>query len=215
MPHYTAYDDKIANSRKGQIIRIRDVFVNAAQQLDFSCKRMRRRRKTCDNMRLIKQIQEERTMENAADFTDLSSNDAKSAEMRMGANWFYWLALLSVISTFLVYVVNFQTHFIGLGMSEYLDNRGAQSGTELGKGMAFAFELAIAGIFAAFGYFARKGSDMAFIVGLFVYIFDAVVLLGYREFFAFGVHLLVMFFIFKGLLASRRRYDPSVDKTGA
>jgi hypothetical protein len=50
---------------------------------------------------------------------------------------------------------------------------------------------------------------------MFIYFFDSVVLLGYREFFAFGFHLFCIFFLFKGLLASRRRYDPSVDATGA
>ena len=35
-------------------------------------------------------------MENAASLTDLNSDDAKVAEMRMGANWFFWVAILAV-----------------------------------------------------------------------------------------------------------------------
>jgi hypothetical protein len=154
-------------------------------------------------------------MENAGNLTDLESQRSKVAEMRMGANWFYWVAILAILNVMLVYFVNFQTHFFGLGMSQYLDSRAFANNVETEKWMAFALGLAIAGIIAAFGYFASKGSDLAFIIGLFVYLFDAVVLLGYREFFAFGFHLFAMFFIFKGLLASRRRYDPSVDATGA
>ena len=154
-------------------------------------------------------------MQDAANLTDLNSDDAKVGEMRAGANWFYWVAILAVIGTFLVYFFDFQTHFINLGTSQYLDGRFAAGSPETAKWMMFFFDIALAGIIAAFGYFARKGSDLAFIIGLFLYFVDAVVLLGYREIFAFGFHLFAMFFIFKGLLASRRRYDPSVDATGA
>ena len=39
--------------------------------------------------------------------------------------------------------------------------------------------------------------------------------LGYGDYFGAAIHFVVFFFMFKGLLASRRRYDPSVDATGA
>ena len=154
-------------------------------------------------------------MENAANLADVETYHAKVSEMRTGASWFYWVAIAAVISTFLVYFVNFQTHFIGLGVNEYLDSRAIAVGSDAARWGTIALQVAIAGILAAFGYFAWKGSDIAFILGLFLYFVDAVVLLGYREIFAFGFHLFAMFFIFKGLLASRRRYDPSVDATGA
>jgi hypothetical protein len=153
-------------------------------------------------------------MENAANLADVETYHAKVYEMRMGASWFYWVAIAAVLSTFLVYFVNFQTHFIGLGISEYLDARALANGDAARWG-TIALEIGLAGILAAFGYFAWKGSDFAFILGMFLYFVDAVVLLGYREVFAFGFHLFAMFFMFKGLLASRRRFDPSVDATGA
>jgi hypothetical protein len=154
-------------------------------------------------------------MENAANLADIETYQSKVSEMRTGASWFYWVAIAAVLSTFLVYFVNFQTHFIGLGVNEYLDARALASGSDTLRWGTILLQIAIAGILAAFGYFAWKGSDIAFILGLFLYFVDAVVLLGYREIFAFGFHLFAMFFIFKGLLASRRRFDPSVDATGA
>ncbi len=154
-------------------------------------------------------------MENAANLTDIETYQSKVGEMRTGASWFYWVAIAAVISTFLVYFVNFQTHFIGLGISEYLDGKLGASGSDSLRWGTILIEVGIAGILAAFGYLAWKGSDLAFILGLFLYFVDAIVLLGYREIFAFGFHLFAMFFIFKGLLASRRRFDPSVDATGA
>lgn len=154
-------------------------------------------------------------MENAANLADAETYQAKVGEMRLGASWFYWVAIAAVLSTFLVYFVNFQTHFLGLGVNEYLDSRALGGTGDAARWGTIILQIAIAGILAAFGYFAWKGSDIAFILGLFLYFVDAVVLLGYREIFAFGFHLFAMFFIFKGLLASRRRFDPSVDATGA
>jgi hypothetical protein len=88
-------------------------------------------------------------------------------------------------------------------------------GPEAQRLTGLAINIGIAGIIAAFGYLTRKGGDVAFIVGMFLYVFDAVISLGYRDFFGFGFHMFALFFMFKGLLASRRRYDPSVDYTGA
>ena len=73
-----------------------------------------------------------------------------------------------------------------------------------------AVNFLIAGAFALFGYFARKGSDIAFIVGMFLYVADAMLILMYKDNFGFAFHLLALFFMFKGLLGSRKRYDPSV-----
>ncbi len=135
---------------------------------------------------------------------------SKVREMYLGANWFLWVSILSVINTLVVYFSGLGNLLIGLGATQYVDSAlVANSGTQRIAGLAINF--AIAGLFAAFGYFARKGLDIAFILGMFLYVFDSVIALGFREFFGFGFHLLALFFIFKGLLASRRRYDPSAE----
>jgi hypothetical protein len=152
-------------------------------------------------------------MEHAASLTDLNSENAKVAEMRMGANWFFWVAILSLISSLLVWYYGFANHLVGLGINEYFAHQAAAGNS--GPMFALAMSFVFAAILAGFGYFARKGNDVVFILGAFLYFVDAVVLLGYREFFAFSFHIFALYFIFKGLLASRRRYDPSVDATGA
>lgn len=135
----------------------------------------------------------------------------KIREMRLGANWFFWIAIASIINTLIVYFSQLPSFFWGLGMTQYVDANVtfANAGAQRLNGLAI--NLGIAVIFAGFGYLARKGNDVAFIIGMFLYVFDTVVTLGYRDFFAFGFHLLALFFMFKGLLASRRRYDPSVE----
>lgn len=154
-------------------------------------------------------------MENAASLTDLNSDDAKVAEMRMGANWFFWVAILAVADSLAFYFYTFSTHVVGLGINEYFEYNSFKTGSDGAQLLALAMGFLFAALLAGFGYFARKGNDVMFIIGAFLYFVDAVILLGYRELFAFSFHIFAMYFIFKGLLASRRRYDPSVDATGA
>jgi hypothetical protein len=165
-------------------------------------------------------------MEDAANVPDLTTEEAKLAEMRRGANWFFWIAILAFVPLFLInlgklilspsliYAGIQSTHLVGLGTGLYVDAFFA-AGDDGPQVTALGVNLLIVGLLVLFGYLARRGNDFAFILGMFLYFFDAVVLLGYREFFAFGFHIFCLFFLFKGLLASRRRYDPSVDATGA
>lgn len=139
----------------------------------------------------------------------------KVREMRLGANWFFWIAILAAANTLIVTYFRIPDLLFGLGATRYVDANITFSGPPSQLWAGLAINLGIAGIFAIFGYFARKGVDFAFILGMFLYLFDAVIELGYRDFFSFGFHLFSLFFLFKGLLGSRRRYDPSVDETGA
>lgn len=139
----------------------------------------------------------------------------KVREMQLGANWFLWVSILSVVNSLLVYYFGIGSLFFGLGTTQYVDAHMVAAGPENQRLAGLAINLGLAGILAAFGYLTRKGGDVAFIAGMFLYVFDTVVALGYRDFFGFAFHLFALFFMFKGLLASRRRYDPSVDYTGA
>jgi len=135
----------------------------------------------------------------------------KIRDMQLGANWFLWVSILAVADILLAFFTGWAGTFIGLGITRYVDVHMLTGGSEADRLAGLAINLGIAGILAAFGFLARRGSDFAFILGMFLYFADAVVLLGYRDIFGFSVHILALFFIFKGLLASRRRYDPSVE----
>lgn len=140
----------------------------------------------------------------------------KVREMQLGANWFLWVSILAVINSLIVWYFGLPSLFFGLGTTQYVDAHLLAAGAPENQRLAgLAINIGIAGLIASFGYLTRKGGDVAFVIGMFVYFFDAVVTLGYRDFFAFAFHLFALFFMFKGLLASRRRYDPSVDYTGA
>lgn len=126
---------------------------------------------------------------------------------RNGANWFYWLAALSVINTLGNYLLGFGNTPFGFGFTQWIDGSTgpltSQSLTpQLATG-AMIVNLLVALGFAGFGYLARRGNDSAWVIGLLFYVVDAMFSIGLRDFFGFSFHLVGFFFLFRGLLASR------------
>ncbi len=142
-------------------------------------------------------------------FDDDSARHVTRTSVLHGADWFFWLALLSVVNSLIVYFYNTPNTPIALGITQWLDGTNGGIGSAMTTGWLM-INILIAVCLAMFGLFARKGSDVAFIVGIFVYAVDAFLMIGVRDVFGFGVHLLGLFFLFKGLLASRHLRENAV-----
>jgi hypothetical protein len=142
-------------------------------------------------------------------FDDDSARHVTRTSVLHGADWFFWLAILSVINSLIVYFYNIPNTPMALGITQWID--GTQSGikSSLSEGW-LVIDLLIAAALAGFGLIARRGSDIAFVVGIFLYLIDAFLMIGMRDFFGFGVHLVALFFLFKGLLASRHIRENAV-----
>lgn len=124
-----------------------------------------------------------------------------------GAHWFYWLAAASIANSLIVYYYNTPNSMAAFGITRWIDGT---SGALTSEGVvpplhtsALIINILIALGFAAFGYFARRGSDIAFVLGIFLYIIDAILIIGLRDTFGFGFHLVGLYFLIRGLLASR------------
>ena len=144
---------------------------------------------------------------------DIFDNDSARHVTRTSvlhaADWFFWLAILSIINSLIVYYYQVPNTPIALGITQWLD--GTHSGFNATmSGSALVINVLIAGVLAAFGIMARRGSDLAFVVGIFLYVIDAFLTIGLRDVFGFGVHLLALFFLVKGLLASRHIRENAV-----
>ena len=142
-------------------------------------------------------------------FDDDSARHVTRTSVLHGADWFIWLAILSVINSLIVYIYNIPNTPIALGITQWVDGTTtAFNSTMTTSGLAI--NLLIAGALAMFGLLARRGSDIAFVVGIFLYVIDAFLMIGMKDFFGFGVHLLGLFFLVKGLLASRHIRENAV-----
>jgi hypothetical protein len=146
-------------------------------------------------------------------FMDIFDNDSARHVTRTSvlhaADWFFWLAILSVINSLIVFYYQIPNTPIALGITQWVD--GTTSGFNATMSTsALVTNILIAAVVAAFGLMARRGSDLAFVLGIFLYVIDAMLTIGLREFFGFGVHLIALFFLIKGLLASRHIRENAV-----
>lgn len=124
-----------------------------------------------------------------------------------GANWFFWLAALSVVNTLIIFLSQLPNMPFAFGITQWLDGTTGPLSSEGWRPAlhtsGLVINLLIAAGFAGFGYFARRGNDLAFLLGIFLYVVDAVLSLGLKDFFGFAFHFVGFFFLFRGLLASR------------
>lgn len=118
-----------------------------------------------------------------------------------GANWFFWIAGLSLINTFAAAMGSNTRFIVGLGITQIVDALVAQAGNSPNP-VALAFDFAAAGVFVAFGLLARKGRDWAFIVGMILYALDGLLFLLAKDVLSIGFHLFALYMIYKGLKAA-------------
>ena len=142
-------------------------------------------------------------------FDDDSARHVTRTSVLHGADWFLWLAILSVINSLVVYFYNTPNSPVALGLTQWLDGTHGGIKASMSSG-ALVINIMIAGALAMFGLLGRRGSDIAFVVGIFLYVIDAFLVAGLKDFFAFGVHLVALFFLVKGLLASRHIRENAV-----
>lgn len=142
-------------------------------------------------------------------FDDDSARHVTRTSVLHGADWFFWLAILSVINSLIVYYYNIPNTPVALGITQWIDGTQAGIKSSLTEGW-LVIDILVAAVLATFGLLARRGSDIAFVVGMFLYLIDAFLMIGVRDFFGFGVHLVGLFFLFKGLLASRHIRENAV-----
>src|SRR5579862_5043799 len=94
------------------------------------------------------------------------------ASIKSSANWFYWIAGMSLVNTFAAMSGSTWRFLLGLGITQVVDVIADQLG-QAGHIAAFVVDVFIAGIFALFGWLAGKNKRWAFVVGMVLFSIDA------------------------------------------
>ncbi len=121
-------------------------------------------------------------------------------QFRGGANWFYWIAGLSLINSVAQLAGSNWRFIVGLGITQIVDYIASRAGT-IGTVAALVIDVFAAGVFVLFGLFARKRQRWAFLVGMVLYGLDGLLLLLGPDFLGLAFHAFALYQIFRGLSA--------------
>jgi hypothetical protein len=120
---------------------------------------------------------------------------------RTGAQWFYWIAVLSVIN-FLI--LDGKLRFgVGLGFTPVIHGLVNRAGST-GHVLDIVMNACAAGAFFTFGYFATKARKWAFLVGMALYLMDGLLLVTVRDILGIGFHTYALYGISRGLAAAKQ-----------
>ena len=125
--------------------------------------------------------------------------------VRSGANWFIWIAGLSLVNSVLFVTGSHWSFFLGLAATQVSDEFGKViiTGTT-GVAVALAIDVVIAAIFVGLGLMSRSGALWSFIVGMVLIVLDALLLVWVQDWAAVAFHALALFFVFRGFQAARQ-----------
>jgi hypothetical protein len=117
---------------------------------------------------------------------------ALEQRLARSANWFYWIAGLSLVNVFAA-KSNFE-FVLGSGAVEAAPAFGATA--------AIVIDICIIGGFAVLGYLAARRHTWAFILGMVLYTLDGLIFLVGQDWLAAAFHAFVLYVLFVGTQAS-------------
>ncbi|HEX5791598.1 MAG TPA: hypothetical protein VFY13_10600 [Luteolibacter sp.] len=125
-----------------------------------------------------------------------------------GANWFFWIAGLSLINTIATHSGSEMGFILGLGITQFIDaiallaneDKSVDAGSVVTTVAVVLDVLAIAS-FALWGFLARKGMRWAYIVGMVLFALDTLLLLIGMDLLGIALHAFALFCIFNGFKA--------------
>ncbi|MFO0734164.1 MAG: hypothetical protein U0361_25005 [Nitrospiraceae bacterium] len=137
--------------------------------------------------------------------------ETQFAALQRGANWFYWIAGLSLVNSVVAVAGGAWGFIVGLGVTQFIDAIANAAAKDLDgtaatvvKVIAFGIAVFIAMVVALFGMFANKRHGWAFIVGLGLYVLDGLLFVLVGDWLSVGFHVFAGFGIFSGYVALRK-----------
>jgi hypothetical protein len=128
---------------------------------------------------------------------------------RMGANWFFWIAGLSIINTFMLLGEANRQFVIGLGITQIANGivleiiKQHPEAAAVAKAVAYALTFLASTFVAAFGIGARYRLSWVFIVGMTLYAIDGLLFVLFQDWLSVGFHVFALAAIYRGLSACR------------
>ncbi len=155
-----------------------------------------------------------------ADFQNQAIEDNRG-KFRSGANWFYWIAGLSIVNSISVYAGTDWVFIIGLGITQLTDSTAMQLAEiypEEGnyfKTLSLVVDLLASVVFLVFGWLSNRRNSIAYVTGMALYLGDGLIFLLVEDWTSIGFHVLALFFMVSGYTALRNLLEQeSIGQSG-
>src|SRR5437773_10090698 len=129
---------------------------------------------------------------------------------RKGANWFYWVAGLSLVNSAVILGGGSIFFVIGLGVTLMADSLAAAISQHhpeavwIVKGVALAFDVFVAAVLVGFGWLSARRYLALFGVGMALYLVDGLIFLLFQDWLSVAFHGYALFWMWSGFQAFRK-----------
>src|SRR5438445_6918723 len=129
---------------------------------------------------------------------------------RKGANWFYWVAGLSMVNTAIILSGGSIYFVVGLGVTMMADglatliSQNHPNAVLAVKGIALTFDMFVALILVGFGWLSGRRYLAAFVLGMALYLLDGLIWVVANDWLCVAFHGYALFCMWSGFQAFRK-----------
>lgn len=127
-----------------------------------------------------------------------------------GANWFYWVAGLSLVNSAIGLFGGGMYFVVGLAVTLIVDGIGAGVASEAPeasmviKVVTVGFDLFVAAVLCGFGFLSRKRILPIFAIGMVLYLLDGLIFLAFQDWMSAAFHAFALYSMGNGFMAYRK-----------
>jgi hypothetical protein len=137
---------------------------------------------------------------------DMNAAMFHAAEQKIvrGANWFYWIAGLSIVNSITLAFDAKLTFPVGLGITQVFDGIASGMRSDVARVVGFCADAFVAILVVLVGYLARRYRGV-YLLGMVLYGLDGVINLVFKDWIGAGFHAFALFSMAHGVRAFGER----------
>lgn len=140
------------------------------------------------------------------DNNDYGHHAELSARFASGANWFYWIAGLTLVTSLIGLLGGSWGFALSLGITQVIDGLAiyfSESSGEAPKVIAIVLDIFITAMFVGFGYLANKRHMWAYLAGMIVFLLDSLISIAIYDLLGIIIHGFALVMMIRGYIAGR------------